>query len=37
MTYNNISYLLYGIDFDTYFTFKHKFNILLYTNKKHWI
>ena len=33
---NNISYRLYGIDFGSYFTFKHKFNSLLYNNKKHW-
>ena len=33
---NNISYRLYGIDFGSYFTFKHKLNHLLYNNKKHW-
>ena len=33
---NNISYRLYGIDFSSYFTFKHNFNHLLYNNKKHW-
>lgn len=33
---NNISYRLYGIDFGSYFRFKHKLNYLLYNNKKHW-
>lgn len=33
---NNISYRLYGIDFGSYFRFKHKLNHLLYNNKKHW-
>ena len=33
---NNISYRLYGIDFGSYFTFKHNLIHLLYNNKKHW-
>jgi mannosyltransferase OCH1-like enzyme len=33
---NNISYRLYGIDFNSYITFKHNLNHLLYNNKKHW-
>ena len=34
---NNISYRLYGIDFGSYFTFKHKFSRLLFTNNIHWM
>ena len=33
---NNISYRLYGIDYSSYFCFKHNLNHLLYNNKKHW-
>ena len=32
----NISYRIYGIDYNEYFRFKHKFTKLLYNNKKHW-
>ena len=33
---NNISYRLYGIDFGSYFKFKHKFSRLLFSNNIHW-
>lgn len=33
---NNISYRIYGIDYNNYFTFKHEFTHFLYNNKKHW-
>jgi len=33
---NNVSYRLYGIDYNSYFCFKHNFTDLLYNNKKHW-
>ena len=33
---NNISYRLYGIDYNSYFCFKHNLSHLLYNNKKHW-
>jgi len=33
---NNISYRLYGIDFNVYFKFRHKFSHFLFTNKTHW-
>jgi mannosyltransferase OCH1-like enzyme len=33
---NGISYRLYGIDYNSYFCFKHIFSDLLYNNKKHW-
>lgn len=33
---NNISYRLYGIDYNSYFRFKHDVAHLLYNNKKHW-
>lgn len=33
---NNISYRIYGKDYNNYFCFKHKFTHLLFTNKKHW-
>jgi len=33
---NNISYRLYGIDYNFYFCFKHDLTYLLYNNKKHW-
>ena len=33
---NNTSYRLYGIDYNSYFRFKHNLNHLLYNNKKHW-
>lgn len=33
---NNISYRLYGIDYSSYFCFRHNLNHLLYNNKKHW-
>ena len=33
---NNISYRLYGIDYNLYFCFKHNLIHLLYNNKKHW-
>ncbi len=33
---NNISYRLYGIDYNGVFIFKHNFSDLLYNNKKHW-
>ena len=33
---NNISYRLYGIDYNSYFCFKHNTTHLLYNNKKHW-
>jgi hypothetical protein len=32
----NISYRLYGIDYNFYFCFKHNLTYLLYNNKKHW-
>jgi mannosyltransferase OCH1-like enzyme len=32
----NISYRLYGIDFNVYFKFRHKFSRFLFTNKTHW-
>ena len=32
----NICYRLYGIDYNTYFCFKHNLTHLLYNNKKHW-
>ena len=33
---NNISYRLYGKDYNSYFNFKHNFVDKLYNNKKHW-
>ncbi len=37
-TSNNISYRIYGIDYNEYFTFKHDLNHLLFVNnKKHWV
>lgn len=36
-TSNNISYRIYGIDYNEYFTFKHDKCDLLYINKKHWL
>lgn len=33
---NNISYRIYGIDYGTFFKFKHEVSDLLYINKKHW-
>ena len=33
---NNISYRLYGIDYNDIFCFKHNLTNLLYNNKKHW-
>lgn len=33
---NNISYRLYGIDYNYNFSFKHNLQDLLYVNKKHW-
>lgn len=33
---NNISYRLYGIDYNDNFSFKHNLGNLLYVNKKHW-
>ena len=33
---NNISYRLYGKDYNSYFCFKHNLHYLLYKNKKHW-
>ena len=36
-TSNNISYRIYGIDYNEYFTFKHNLNHLLYINKTHWL
>jgi mannosyltransferase OCH1-like enzyme len=33
---NNISYRLYGIGYNNYFSFKHNFAYLLYNGKKHW-
>lgn len=33
---NNISYRLYGIDYNSYFSFKHNLTHLLYNKKKHW-
>jgi len=33
---NNISYRLFGIDYNFYFRFKHNLTDLLYNNKKHW-
>jgi mannosyltransferase OCH1-like enzyme len=33
---NNISYRIYGKDYNQYFCFKHIFCGLLYNNKKHW-
>jgi mannosyltransferase OCH1-like enzyme len=33
---NNISYRLYGIDYNLYFCFRHNLTNLLYNNKKHW-
>ena len=33
---NNISYRLYGIDYSSYFCFKHNVAHLLYIGKKHW-
>ena len=35
-TLNDISYRLYGIDYNRYFSFKHRQHRLLYNNKKHW-
>jgi mannosyltransferase OCH1-like enzyme len=32
----DVSYRLYGIDYNKYFTFKHDANNFLYNNKKHW-
>lgn len=33
---NEVSYRLFGVDYNDYFCFKHKWNGLLYNNKKHW-
>lgn len=33
---NNISYRLYGMDYNSYFCFKHNFTYVLYNGKKHW-
>jgi mannosyltransferase OCH1-like enzyme len=33
---NVMSFRLYGVDFNTHFCFKHKFEHLLQTGKKHW-
>ena len=33
---NNISYRLYGVDYSSYFCFKHDLTYLLYNGKKHW-
>jgi len=33
---NNISYRLYGKDYNSYFRFKHNLTRLLYNNKTHW-
>lgn len=33
---NNISYRVYGLDYNGYFCFKHSFTHLLYNGKKHW-
>jgi mannosyltransferase OCH1-like enzyme len=33
---NNISYRVYGIDYNPYFCFKHPATEYLYSNKKHW-
>lgn len=33
---DNISYRLYGIDYSSFFHFKHEFTHLLFSNKKHW-
>jgi len=33
---NNLSYRIYGIDYNTFFSFVHEFSPLLYINKKHW-
>ena len=33
---NNVSYRLYGIDYNNYFCFKHNLTDLLYNGKKHW-
>jgi len=33
---NNISYRIYGKDYNHYFSFKHNLTGLLYNNKKHW-
>lgn len=35
-TLNDISYRLYGIDYNRYFSFKYRQHGLLYNNKKHW-
>jgi len=32
----DISYRLYGVDYNGYFSFKHNFAALLFSNKKHW-
>ena len=34
--FNNISYRLYGIDYNSYFCFRHNLVYLLYNNKKNW-
>jgi mannosyltransferase OCH1-like enzyme len=33
---NGVSYRVYGIDYNSYFCFKHNVTHLLYNNKKHW-
>jgi len=33
---NNVSYRLYGLDYNHYFIFKHNLSSLLFNNKKHW-
>lgn len=35
-TSNNISYRIYGIDYTTFFCFKHTASDVLYIDKKHW-
>ena len=38
MTYKNneLSYRVYGVDYNNHFSFSHEFAPLLYINKKHW-
>ena len=33
---NNVNYCLYGIDYNSFFCFKHNVEYLLYNDKKHW-
>ena len=33
---NSISFRIFGVDYNSYFTFKHNDSSILYINKKHW-